>query len=210
MMVVNMTMRAAIWMTFVGHTSLHLFVPASDAVHTMGRLVKLPVPVQEILPTMRPNRYAIAVGTEFAQRTRYAVESAVQLTVAVTTMWFGHLHTIQVRWLCACVWTQFILFWSTITLIWIFSWILGINVEVGGYTTLLQNQKVTCNDKYRLESFPNSNVTRCKVLCDQEIGCKYFHFNDGEYCVLYSSCIDRRTPGFYGSTYKKQGNCKNT
>ena len=96
MMVVNMTERTAIWMTFVGHTSLHLFVPASDAVHTMGRLVKLPVAVQEILPTMRPNRYAIAVGIEFAQRMSYVVESAVQLAVRVTTMGFGHLHTIQV------------------------------------------------------------------------------------------------------------------
>ena len=92
MMVVNMTERTAIWMTFVGHTSLHLFVPASDAVHAMGRLAKLPIAVQEILPIMKPKHYATLAGTEFVQRMSYLVESAALLAVTVTTMAFGHLH----------------------------------------------------------------------------------------------------------------------
>ena len=101
MMAVNMAGRVAIWMTFVAHSSLHLFVPASDAVHATGRLAKLPVAVQGILPIMKPNYYATLAGTDFVQRMSYIVEFAARLAVAVTTMAFGHLHMIQVCWLYA-------------------------------------------------------------------------------------------------------------
>ena len=92
MMAVKVAERATIRMTFVARSSLRLSVPAFDAVHEMGRLAKLPVAVQEILPIMKPKHYATLAGTEFVQRMSYLVESAAQLAVTVTTMAFGHLH----------------------------------------------------------------------------------------------------------------------
>ena len=91
------------------------------------------------------------------------------------------------------------------TLIWKSKWVLGITFDVSGYTTLLRNQKLTCNDKFRIEYSSNQNTSKCKEFCDQNTGCKYFFFHDGAACILYSSCIEKRTPGFYGSTYQKHG-----
>ena len=80
------------------------------------------------------------------------------------------------------------------------------NFEIDGYTVLLQNKKRTCNTKYGLNGLMTRNTTKCREHCDRNSGCKYMFLNDGGGCHLYSSCIDKRTAEWYGSTYQKKGN----
>ena len=74
---------------------------------------------------------------------------------------------------------------------------------VEGYDIEIDNSKQTCDDEYRITEKENSNESKCKALCDAQSECNFFYINVGNWCVLYSSCTEKRTAGKLGTTYKK-------
>ena len=76
---------------------------------------------------------------------------------------------------------------------------------VDGYTILIENEENTCHDAYRIATKENHGVSQCRSFCNENNICKYFYVNDGKWCVLYVSCIEKRVAGHKGSTFKKAG-----
>ena len=74
---------------------------------------------------------------------------------------------------------------------------------VEGYDIEIDNSKETCDDQYRITETENSDESKCKEQCDAKSECLFFYINLGNWCVLYSSCTEKRTAGKRGSTYKK-------
>ena len=73
------------------------------------------------------------------------------------------------------------------------------------YSALIENQKLTCDEKV-IKGFEDKDKAQCENECDERKECRYFFVTSGgEYCFLYSSCVDKRVPGYSGSTYHKIG-----
>ena len=76
--------------------------------------------------------------------------------------------------------------------------------SISGYEIVIEDQKQTCDDKYRITEMENSEEAKCKEQCDKNSECAFFFFNEGNWCILYKMCTDKRTvAGKKGSTYKK-------
>ena len=73
------------------------------------------------------------------------------------------------------------------------------------YSALIENQKLTCDGK-GIKGFEDHDKPQCENECDERKECRYFFVTSGgEYCFLYSSCVEKRVPGYSGSTYYKIG-----
>ena len=73
------------------------------------------------------------------------------------------------------------------------------------YSALIENQKLTCDGK-GIKGFEDHDKDQCENECDERKECRYFFVTSGgEWCILYSSCVDKRVPGYSGSTYHKIG-----
>ena len=80
--------------------------------------------------------------------------------------------------------------------------------EINGYATQ------TCSDheqlyqkQYQMGDL-KSNLEACSSVCDEKIACKYFFFNDNNYCGGYPACDFSRTASSKGDIYIKRGNLK--
>lgn len=51
-----------------------------------------------------------------------------------------------------------------------------------------------------------SNLEACTSVCDEKTDCKYFFYNDNNWCAGYSTCDFGRIASSKGDNYKKQGN----
>ena len=73
------------------------------------------------------------------------------------------------------------------------------------YSALTENQKLTCDGKV-IKGFEDHDKAQCENECDERKECRYFFVTSGgEWCFLYSSCVDKRVTGYFGSTYYKIG-----
>ena len=80
--------------------------------------------------------------------------------------------------------------------------------EIDGYTTqTCSNHKQLYSRQYQMGDL-KSNLEACSSLCDENIDCKYFFYNDNNWCAGYSTCDFSRTANSKGDNYKKRGNLK--
>ena len=61
----------------------------------------------------------------------------------------------------------------------------------------------TCATKFAVGGKSRTTREICKEDCNNNPDCKFFFFNEKNWCGLYSSCDQLRTTKDGGTTYKK-------
>ena len=69
-------------------------------------------------------------------------------------------------------------------------------------------EKETCNFKGgkqldKLNASLDSTIYDCAILCNNDVNCKYFFFNENRYCAIYSECKTTKPTGTIGSTFRR-------
>ena len=81
--------------------------------------------------------------------------------------------------------------------------------SISGYRIKLQEQNNKCNHTINgknnfVDSEHNMTLETCANFCDGNDKCKFFFFNEINYCELYRSCsILKGSSKYQGTTYEK-------
>ena len=79
-------------------------------------------------------------------------------------------------------------------------------IIVPGYERTKDFEKETCNFQGgkqidKLNASPDNTIYDCAILCNNNVKCKYFFFNENRYCAIYSECKTTKPTGSIGSTF---------
>ena len=79
---------------------------------------------------------------------------------------------------------------------------LGTIIE--GYSIFIEGSMETCkNLENRISNKEVANLDECRDSCDKTEYCRFFFFNAESKCMLFQSCLLKRSTTHDGTTYKK-------
>ena len=71
----------------------------------------------------------------------------------------------------------------------------------------MENEKKTCSNTFHIGiNVRGSDESECRRRCDYNGECMFYFYSSNKWCVLYSSCDEKRTTGAPGKTLKKEVN----
>ena len=79
-----------------------------------------------------------------------------------------------------------------------------IGTNNAGYIILIDGSMETCqNLENRIFDKDVANLDECRDSCDKSEYCRFFFFNAASKCMLFQSCLQKRSTVHDGTTYKK-------